>query len=118
MKNIRKFISSNKLNNRRSFGLLFLFSLFGIVSLFIWQPSAEMQDKNDTEWRIQNIIVPGTTNTGNAGDNVIATRIPSVTVSTNMGSGFGTNIQNTVNGVGLSSLSLTATHAPTDPANS
>jgi hypothetical protein len=48
----------------------------------------------------------------------LATRIPSVTASTNMGSGFGTNIQNTVNGVGLSSLSLTATHAPTNPANS
>ena len=35
-----------------------------------------------------------------------------------MGSGFGTNIQNTVNGVGLSSLSLTATHAPSVPINS
>jgi hypothetical protein len=35
-----------------------------------------------------------------------------------VGSGFGTNIQNTVNGVGLSSLSLTATHAPSAPPNS
>ena len=35
-----------------------------------------------------------------------------------MGSGFGTNIQNSVNGVGLSSLSLTAAHAGTSPTNS
>src|SRR5712671_5208659 len=47
-----------------------------------------------------------------------ASRITTVTASTNMGSGFGTNIQNTVNGIGLSSLSLTATHSPTIPGNS
>ncbi len=113
MKIFEKFMRSNKLNNRRLFYLLSVFALFGIVSLFIWQPSAEMQDKNESEWRIQNIkgdIPPN--------DDVPATRIPSITVSTNMGSGFGTNIQNTVNGVGLSSLSLTATHAATIPPNS
>jgi hypothetical protein len=35
-----------------------------------------------------------------------------------MGSGFGTSLTNTVNGNGLSVLSLTATHAGTVPANS
>jgi hypothetical protein len=49
---------------------------------------------------------------------VHAARISSVTASTNMGSGFGTNIQNTVNGVGLASLSLTAFHAASFPTNS
>lgn len=44
--------------------------------------------------------------------------LPGVTASTTMGSGFGTNIQNTVNGVGLSALTLNATHAPTIPNNS
>lgn len=48
----------------------------------------------------------------------LADRIPTVTASTNMGSGFSTDIQNTVNGAGLSSLSLTATHAGTSPFNS
>ena len=47
-----------------------------------------------------------------------ATRISTVTATTTMGSGFGTNLANTVNGVGLSSLSLTATHEGTTPANS
>jgi hypothetical protein len=47
-----------------------------------------------------------------------ADRISGVTVTTNMGAGFGTNIINTVNGVGLSSPSLTATHAATIPSNS
>jgi hypothetical protein len=47
-----------------------------------------------------------------------ADRISLVTATTNMGSGFGTNITNTVNGVGLSSLSLTATHDGTIPTNS
>jgi PEP-CTERM motif len=50
--------------------------------------------------------------------NVFADRIGGVTATTNMGSGFGTSLTNTVNGVGLSSLSLTATHAGTTPANS
>ena len=49
---------------------------------------------------------------------VLADRITGVTATTNMGSGFGTNLQTTVNGVGLSALSLTATHAGTIPANS
>ncbi len=49
---------------------------------------------------------------------VLADRITTVTATTNMGSGFGTNVQNTVNGVGLSILSLTATHAGTVPSNS
>lgn len=49
---------------------------------------------------------------------VLADRITTVTATTNMGSGFGTDLQNTVNGVGLSILSLTATHAGTIPSNS
>jgi large repetitive protein len=49
---------------------------------------------------------------------VLADRITTVSASTSMGSGFGTDIINTVNGVGLSSNSLTATHAGTAPANS
>jgi large repetitive protein len=49
---------------------------------------------------------------------VSADRIIGVTATTNMGSGFGTNLINTVNGVGLSSPSLTATHAGTIPPNS
>lgn len=47
-----------------------------------------------------------------------ATYITGVTATTNMSSGFGTNIANTVNGAGLSSLDLTATHAGTIPSNS
>jgi len=35
-----------------------------------------------------------------------------------MGSGFGTSVADTVNGAGLSSLSLTALHDPTAPGNS
>jgi hypothetical protein len=50
---------------------------------------------------------------------VRASRISSVTASTpDMGSSFGTNLVNTVNGVGLSTLSLTATHDGTVPLNS
>ena len=49
---------------------------------------------------------------------VSADRIVGVTASTNMGSGLGTNLINTVNAVGLSSPSLTATHAGTVPSNS
>ncbi|CAN5747130.1 hypothetical protein BH20ACI3_BH20ACI3_17490 [soil metagenome] len=49
---------------------------------------------------------------------VLADRITVVTATTNMGSDFGTNLQNTVNGVGLSLLSLMATHAGTIPTNS
>jgi hypothetical protein len=49
---------------------------------------------------------------------VFADRISTVTATTNMGSGFGTSLTNTVNGVGLTSLSLTATHGATVPRNS
>jgi hypothetical protein len=49
---------------------------------------------------------------------VLADRIIGVTATTNMGSGFGTNLQNTVNGVGLSLLNLTATHTGSIPSNS
>lgn len=49
---------------------------------------------------------------------VLADRITTVTATTSMGSGFGTNIINTVNGVGLSALTLTATHDGTIPSNS
>src|SRR6266496_4518366 len=48
----------------------------------------------------------------------LADRIVGVTATTSMGSGFGTSLTNTVNGVGLSSLSLTATHDATIPSNS
>ncbi len=50
--------------------------------------------------------------------NALADRIAGVTATTNMGSNFGTLLANTVNGVGLSSPSLTATHAGTIPSNS
>ncbi|HLX62924.1 MAG TPA: PKD domain-containing protein [Planctomycetota bacterium] len=43
---------------------------------------------------------------------------PGVTASTNMGSGFSTNLQVTVNGTGLSSFSLSATHASATATNS
>ncbi len=48
----------------------------------------------------------------------IAGPIAGVIATSNMGSGFGTSLANTVNGVGLSSYSLTATHAGTIPSNS
>jgi hypothetical protein len=47
-----------------------------------------------------------------------AALITGVTATTDMGSGFDTNIANTVNGAGLSSLDLTATHAGSSPSNS
>jgi hypothetical protein len=47
-----------------------------------------------------------------------AARIDVSAVSTDMGSGFGTLLQNTVNGVGLDALTLTALHDPTRPYNS
>lgn len=48
-----------------------------------------------------------------------ADRITTVTASTpNMGAGFLTDITNTVNGTGLSALSLTATHSQTSTSNS
>lgn len=49
---------------------------------------------------------------------VSADRIVGVTATTTMGSGFGTNLINTVNGNGLSPISLTALHAATNPGNS
>lgn len=53
-----------------------------------------------------------------AGVNAQASLITGVTATTNMGSGFGTQLVNTVNGVGLSSLALDATHSATIPSNS
>jgi hypothetical protein len=47
-----------------------------------------------------------------------AARIDVSTVSTDMGSGFGTLLENTVNGVGLDALTLTAFHELTRPDNS
>ena len=47
-----------------------------------------------------------------------AARIPLVTASTDMGAGLTTLLINTVNGVGLSALTLNATHAATIPGNS
>jgi hypothetical protein len=47
-----------------------------------------------------------------------AALVSPISATTNMGSGFGTNLINTINGVGLSSLSLTATHSATFPNNS
>jgi len=51
-------------------------------------------------------------------ENAQAALISGVTASIDMGFGFRTDIGNTVNGVGLSSLSLTATHDGTTPSNS
>jgi hypothetical protein len=48
----------------------------------------------------------------------VASRITGVTATTNMGSGFGTSLVNTLNGNGLSALTLTATHTATLPSNS
>lgn len=47
-----------------------------------------------------------------------AALVNGVTASTDMGAAYITDIRNTVNGVGLSSLDLNATHAPTSPRNS
>jgi hypothetical protein len=48
-----------------------------------------------------------------------AGRISPVIASTpDMGASFGTSLTNTVNGIGLATLSLTATHAATVPSNS
>jgi len=47
-----------------------------------------------------------------------ADRIVGVTATTDMGTLVGTSLANTVNGVGLSALTLTATHAATVPGNS
>ncbi len=49
---------------------------------------------------------------------VEAAYVSGVSASTDMGSGFSTSLSNTVNGNGLSSPSLTATHAATLPDNS
>ena len=47
-----------------------------------------------------------------------AALISATSATTNMGSGFGTSLDTTINGVGLSLQSLTATHAATIPTNS
>jgi hypothetical protein len=44
--------------------------------------------------------------------------VTGVTATTNMSAGFSTSLANTVNGVGLSSYSLTASHDGTIPGNS
>ena len=49
MKSFRKLNLSDKQNNRRLFYLLSVFVLVGIVSLFLWQPSAEMQINDNKE---------------------------------------------------------------------
>ena len=51
---------------------------------------------------------------GTAGAQIVSP----VSASTNMGSGFGTLLTNTINGMGLSSLALNATHDSTIPSNS
>ncbi len=52
MKNFRKFISSNKQNNLRLFFQISIVALVGIMGLFLWQPSAQMQDSNYDQNRI------------------------------------------------------------------
>jgi hypothetical protein len=47
-----------------------------------------------------------------------ADRIVGVTATTTMGTLPGLSLANTLNGVGLSAVSLTATHGPTSPSNS
>lgn len=47
-----------------------------------------------------------------------AAYLTGVTATTNMGNGFGSNISQITDGSGLSSLSLTATHATATPGNS
>jgi large repetitive protein len=47
-----------------------------------------------------------------------AALVSAVGATTNMGSGFNTDIINTINGNGLSSLALNATHAGSSPSNS
>ena len=47
-----------------------------------------------------------------------ADRIVGVTATTTMGSSFGTSLLNTVNGAGLSVVSLTSIHEATSPTNS
>ena len=98
MKKFENFMWTIKRNNRRLFYLLSVFALFGIASLFLWQPSAEMQDRNDDSaaslfqssqgdfsstkpdvpegiaytftTMTGQTIVPGTVNIGNSGDDV------------------------------------------------
>ncbi len=47
-----------------------------------------------------------------------AALVSAVSATTTMGSAFQSDLANTINGVGLDSLSLTATHGSTDPSNS
>jgi hypothetical protein len=53
-----------------------------------------------------------------SGPSLHAAYVTGVTATTTMGSGFSTNLQNTVNAVGLSSPALGATHGGTAPTNS
>ena len=52
------------------------------------------------------------------GINTQAGLVSATSATTNMGSGFATSLNNSINGVGLSSLSLSATHLATIPNNS
>ncbi len=49
MKNFRKIITSNKRTNLRLFVQLSVVTLFVVVSLLVWQTSAQMQDKSGAE---------------------------------------------------------------------
>ena len=55
---------------------------------------------------------------GLASSHAAAALVSAVSATTTMGSGLGTNLNNTINGMGLSSLSLGATHAGSAPNNS
>ena len=93
MKKLKNFTRTNKINSRNLFFLLPVIALFALATMFLWQPSAEMQNRNSGEQQFQNskgespnqrlapeaivytsstmtgqTIVPGTVNTGNAGD--------------------------------------------------
>ena len=49
MKNFRKFISSNKRNNRKLFLQLTVIAFFAITSLLVWQTSAQMKAETSEE---------------------------------------------------------------------
>ena len=46
MKNLKAFLLSNKQKNLRVASSVFVVALFGLLSLFLLQPSATMQDRN------------------------------------------------------------------------
>ncbi len=55
---------------------------------------------------------------GLAANPASADLLSAVGATTDMGAGFGTDLVNTINGVGLSSIDLNALHDPTIPSNS